>query len=106
MGSAPKTPDGLNDPKIVLRRLPKGTVIDPRAPSFAEGKSHAAFVALAIVLGGLGMHNWYAGRYWFALAQLLLTTLGFAHGGPIIAWVWAILDVLTVTEDGHGTPFR
>lgn len=59
------------------------------------------YIVLAIFLGALGIHNFYAGRNKQGLIQLLITVLSFGMLG-IISWVWAIFDIITVTTDGAG----
>ncbi len=67
-------------------------------------KSKVAFVLLGIFLGTLGIHNFYAGYTGKAIAQLLITVLTLGYGG-IISWIWAIVEVCTVTQDSMGIPF-
>ena len=96
-----RTPDGLIDPKIALRRIGHA---GPALAGGRGGRRHWHYVALAIFLGGLGAHNWYAARYWPALGQLLLCLLGFGIGGPVLAWIWALVELMTVGTDGDGRP--
>ncbi len=63
------------------------------------------YIVLAIFLGALGIHNFYAGRNKQGLIQLLITVLSFGMLG-IISWVWAIFDIITVTTDGAGNPLE
>jgi TM2 domain-containing membrane protein YozV len=67
-------------------------------------KNKIAFVLLGIFLGALGIHNFYAGYTGKAVAQLLITVLTLGYGG-IISWIWAIVEVCTVTQDSMGIPF-
>ena len=67
-------------------------------------KSRLIYILLAIFLGCLGIHNFYAGRIGSAVAQLLITLLcGFLSP---ITWIWAIIDIITVKTDGEGRPFN
>jgi TM2 domain-containing membrane protein YozV len=68
-------------------------------------KSRVAYVVLAIFLGMLGLHNFYAGYTKKAVIQLLITVLTLGLGGWI-SWIWAIVDLCTVTRDAPGIPFH
>lgn len=66
--------------------------------------SRIVYIVLAIFLGSLGIHNFYAGYTGKAVAQLLITVLscGFLS---LISWIWAIIDIVTVTSSADGRPF-
>lgn len=70
-------------------------------------KSRLIYILLAIFLGGLGVHNFYAGYTKKAIIQLLLTFPGFLLFmiPPFITFIWWIVDICTVTKDAEGTPF-
>lgn len=69
-------------------------------------KSRVAYVLLGIFLGGLGIHNFYAGYAGRGIAQLLLTVLTGWLIFPLIAiWIWVIVEVCTVNRDAQGVPF-
>lgn len=67
-------------------------------------KSRVAYIVLAIFLGELGIHNFYAGYAWRGVAQLLITILSF---GLLfwISWIWALVELCVMTNDGRGVPF-
>jgi TM2 domain-containing membrane protein YozV len=68
-------------------------------------KSRAAYIVLGLFLGGLGIHNFYAGRIGSGIAQLLITIFTFWLIIPIfIIWLWVIIEVIVVNRDGHGRP--
>lgn len=67
-------------------------------------KSRIAYILLGIFLGGLGIHNFYAGYTGKAVAQLLITVLSGGFLGLITA-IWAIIDICVVTKDANGVPF-
>lgn len=72
---------------------------------FVPKKSRVAYVLLAIFLGELGIHNFYAGYIGRGVVQLLITILSF---GLLfwISWIWAIVELCVVSEDGKGVPFE
>lgn len=67
-------------------------------------KSRVAYIVLAIFLGELGIHNFYAGYAWRGVAQLLITILSF---GLLfwISWIWALVELCVMTNDRRGVPF-
>ena len=80
----------------------------PYAPQYAppvmSTKSRTVYVLLAIFLGGLGIHNFYAGRTGSGIAQLLITLISCGYGS-FITWLWAIIEACAVTTDGQGRRF-
>ena len=75
-------------------------------------KSRVGYVLLGIFLGGLGIHNFYAGRTGTAVTQLIVWFVSFLLSfifigifGFIALWIWAIVEVCTVTTDGQGKKF-
>jgi len=70
-------------------------------------KRRMLYVLLAILIGTLGVHNFYAGRTGSALAQLFLTIGGGLIGLPLALFVliWNIGEMIAVTTDGEGEPF-
>lgn len=67
-------------------------------------KSRLAYILLGVFLGSLGIHNFYAGYTGKAVAQLLITVLSGSILG-LISYIWAIIDVCTVTRDAQGVAF-
>ncbi|HNQ77570.1 MAG TPA: TM2 domain-containing protein [Acidobacteriota bacterium] len=67
-------------------------------------KSKMAFILLGIFLGTLGIHNFYAGYTGKGVVQLLISVCTCGYGA-IISWIWAIVEVCTVTVDSQGRPF-
>lgn len=63
-------------------------------PSTAP-KSKIAAGLLALFLGSLGVHNFYLGYTSKAVAQLLLTIIGWIIiVGPIISSIWAFVEAI------------
>ena len=66
-------------------------------------KSRVAYIVLGIFLGGLGVHNFYAGYSSKGIAQLLLTVLiGWLILPAIAVTIWVIIELCTVTTDANG----
>lgn len=72
-------------------------------------KSRTVYVLLALLLGGLGVHNFYAGRIGVGVAQCAITLISLVTIfliAPVIfilaVGFWAILDAICVTVDGNG----
>ena len=67
-------------------------------------KSRLAYILLALFLGTFGVHNFYAGYTGRGIAQLLLSLISFGLLSPII-FIWAIIEICTVTKDKNGVNF-
>ncbi|MBR3902211.1 MAG: TM2 domain-containing protein [Akkermansia sp.] len=67
-------------------------------------KSRLAYILLAVFLGSLGIHNFYAGYTGKAIAQLLITLISFGFLS-LLVWIWAIVEICTVTKDAQGVDF-
>ncbi len=75
-------------------------VVDPLA------KSRTGYILLGVFLGALGIHNFYAGYSGKALTQLLVSVLlCWTFVAPAAMYIWAIVDVCTVTKDAQGRYF-
>jgi TM2 domain-containing membrane protein YozV len=66
-----------------------------------------------LLFGSGGFHNFYAGRHKAGFGQLALSFIGsvllfIAQILGIVVllsvWVWAITDIITITEDADGNP--
>lgn len=75
-------------------------------------KSRTVYVLLALLLGGLGVHNFYAGRVGVGVAQCAITLISLVTIfliAPVIfilaVGFWAILDAICITHDGAGRRF-
>lgn len=71
----------------------------------SEGKSKIAAGILGIFLGYFGVHNFYLGYTGKAIAQLLLTLIGWiACGiGPIAAAVWGLIEGIMILTGSIST---
>ena len=70
--------------------------------------SRLAYILLAIFLGGLRIHNNYAGYTKKAIIQLVLGLLSTVTLGVtgLVAYIWAIVDAITVKSDANGRAMR
>lgn len=60
---------------------------------------------LALFFGTLGIHNFYLGYTGKAIAQLLLTVIGWiVLVGPLVSLVWSIVDGVHILTSDYGTP--
>ena len=103
-GNPPQLP--YADPRETPRgstKLPGSTT---SSSSRAGDTSRTIYILLAILLGSLGIHNFYARRRNAAWLQLALGITGLiATAGllNILLALWAIFaDALLVTHDGQG----
>jgi TM2 domain-containing membrane protein YozV len=77
----------------------------PQQMMASPPKSRVAYVLLAFFLGGLGIHNFYAGYTGKAVAQLILTIfLWWTILVPLGVWIWIIVEMCTVDRDAYGNP--
>lgn len=90
----------------------------PTAPMHADAASmppkcnRVTYMVLAFFLGGFGVHNFLAGYTRKGFIQLGVSVAGVATSflgvGLLLmlgAWVWALIDLFTVTQDAEGVPF-
>lgn len=59
----------------------KAALLAVENPSENGAKSQGIYILLALFLGGFGVHNFYAGYYKRAVAQLILTIFGAFYIG-------------------------
>lgn len=79
----------------------------PIPPGYQQ-KSKIAAGILGILLGALGIHNFYLGYTNKALIQLLVTVLTCGIGG-FAMWIWGLVEGIqiltgTINVDAHGVP--
>lgn len=118
--AAPPPPSPMHDTTAVPPPpLPAGVAPMPlpahytpqRPASLAElyatyhpPKSRVTYILLGIFLGALGVHNFYAGYARKAAAQLCISLFTCFYAS-FVSWIWAIVEVCTVTEDSEGIQF-
>jgi TM2 domain-containing membrane protein YozV len=87
----------------------------PRAmkPKPMLTRNRGIYIILGLLFGSGGFHNFYAGRHKAGFGQLALSFIGsvllfIAQILGIVVllsvWVWAITDIITITEDADGNP--
>lgn len=58
-------------------------------------KSALVYALLALFVGGLGVHKFYAGKTGTGVAMLLMGTVGLLLIIPFVAvWIWAFIDFI------------
>ena len=67
-------------------------------------KSKIVAGLLGLFLGTLGVHNFYLGYTGKAVAQLLLTLIGWIiFIGPIISGIWALIEAVLILCSSYGS---
>ncbi len=67
-------------------------------------KSKIVAGLLGLFLGTLGVHNFYLGYTGKAVAQLLLTLIGWIILiGPIISGIWALIEAVLILCSSYGS---
>jgi hypothetical protein len=79
-----------------------GAAPEPDPP---ELKSRTTYILLGALLGAFGAHSFYAGYRSKGAIQLALTLLTVGLAGPM-SWVWAVIDICTITKDSTGLQFE
>ena len=78
-------------------------------------QSRLAYILLALFLGGLGVHNFYAGFVGRGIAQILtnfvlalisVITFGFGTFLYFGLFIWIIIEICMVTKDSKGIDFN
>lgn len=68
------------------------------APYTAQTKSRLVAGLLGVLLGALGIHNFYLGYTNKGIVQLLVCTVGsiLCGIGPFVAWVWGLVEGIQI----------
>lgn len=74
-------------------------------PAGYECRTRLVYILLGVFLGSLGIHNFYAKRTGMGIVQLLITVLSMFMLGWV-SYLWAIIEVITVSKDGKGIPMN
>ncbi len=103
------SPQMMNEPQQILQQITvpiQQHVANTAAqPLPADQQSRVGYVLLGFLLGEIGLHNFYAGYVGRGVAQLLITvlSLGFLCW---ISWIWALIEIVVVSKNAKGIPFR
>lgn len=89
------------------------SVVDP-APEAPAGEQKSKILAgiLGILLGSLGVHNFYLGYTKKAVIQLVICLVGSCLViGPTVAGIWGLVDGIMILAgkinvDGKGVPLK
>lgn len=108
------TPDATYNPQNPYTPMSNQTPIQPwqRQAQYVYGpgmsdKSKVTAAIYAFFLGEFGIHNFYLGRTGRGVAQLLITLfLAIIVIGPIISWVWAIVEGAQILGSHPGSPYH
>jgi TM2 domain-containing membrane protein YozV len=102
----------LQPSAVMPPTMQPGMAVPPPAmvPVGVEQKSKIAAGVLGILVGWLGVHNFYLGFTGKAVAQLLLTILTCGYGG-MISGIWGLIEgilILTggISRDARGVPLK
>ena len=69
-------------------------------------KKRSIYILLAVFLGGLGIHNFYAGYSGRGLAQLLILIFtGWLIIPAVAVGIWVLVEICSVTKDADNIPF-
>jgi len=93
---------------------PNASAASPNPASYQYGrpavayqgvpKGRTTYILLGIILGPLGIHNFYAGYTGRAVGQLCLSVLTFGYLA-VASWIWAIVEICIVDKDSTGIHF-
>lgn len=75
-----------------------------RNPNLGARKLRVVYVLLGFFFGAIGLHNFYAGYQCRAVVQILISVLSFGILA-ILSWIWAVVEIIMINEDGTGRPF-
>ena len=103
---SPRQPQGFGQPQYgqpPMQVYQQPVLVQPVIMN--PPKTRLAYILLGIFLGGLGVHNFYAGYTGKGVAQLLMTLfLWWTILVPLGVWIWIIVEIVTVEHDALGNP--
>ena len=81
-----------------------GTSSEHNCP-VSPARSRSIYIVMALLLGGFGVHNFYAGRTLRGLLQACVSIAGYflapSYSLPVLL-IWILFDIVTVTEAADG----
>lgn len=90
----PPTPPALQPPQQVV------VVASHESPA-----SRGVYIVLGLFFGGIGIHNFYAGRSVAGVLQILIV-LCSCGWGLLLTIPWSIIDIIVINKDGQGRMLR
>jgi TM2 domain-containing membrane protein YozV len=70
-------------------------------------KSRTVYIVLGIFFGWIGVHNFYANRKGVGATQLVLFLMFYwTLIAPVGLFIWSVIDIINVRDDGNGIRMR
>lgn len=106
----PQQPYGAPQQPYGVPQQPYGVPVQPVQYDPSMQKSKVAAGILGILLGSLGIHNFYLGYTGKAVAQLLISVLSCGILS-VASWIWGLVEgiqILTgsINVDARGIPLK
>lgn len=79
------------------------TGIPVPAKNIPLSQNRLLYIVMGVLFGYLGIHNFIAGYTGKGIAQLLISLLSFGLLS-IVSYIWAIVEICTVTVNAKGEP--
>ena len=102
--------NGESEQKINIVVRDGGVEYHPMASNTVSAeapKKRSTYILLAVFLGSLGIHNFYAGYTGRGLAQLLIFVFtGWLILPAIAVFIWVLVEICSVTRDANNIPFQ
>ena len=77
--------------------------IDHFKTRIIERKSRTTYIFLGILLGNLGLHNFYIENIKDGVIQLVISVLlSWTLIVPFVIWIWAVSEVIRIKTDNRG----
>lgn len=97
----------------LAQQAPQGQPMMQQPVAGSEAKSKLAAGLFGLFLGSFGVHNFYLGFTGKAVAQLLLTLVGWilCGIGPLVAAIWGLIEGIliftgSINVDAKGMPLK
>ncbi len=111
-GAPSKDENNAQNQNTAQYQMPQYVQSLPPSPVTKSKKNRLAVGIIAIVLGSMGIHNFYLGHKSRAIAQLLMTVLSFFTCGitAIASLVWSFVEGIqilsgAINHDAYGNEF-
>jgi TM2 domain-containing membrane protein YozV len=68
-------------------------------------KSRKIYIILGLLFGWFGLHNLYANRKGVGATQLVLFIMFYwTLIAPVALFIWSVIEIINVRDDGNGVP--